>query len=111
MAENIQTCKNIDFYTPFVWFCLVLRHEICLISIQFGGVASDKTQRMDFLILFKAFDCSGCRSTWVMACLPESFKLGFGWRVRGFTLALGLTLILLIRSAVLLQKAGELKYF
>ena len=91
----------------------MLRHEICLISIQFGGVASDKTQRMDFLILFKAFDCSGCRCTWVMASLPESFKLGFGWSVRGFTLALGLTLILLMRSAVLLQKAGEFlkKYF
>ena len=68
-----------------MWFCPELRHEICLISIRFGGVASDKTQRMDFLILFKAFDCSGCRCTWVMACLPESFKLGFGWRVRGFT--------------------------
>ena len=85
----------------------MLRHEICLISIQFVGVASDRTQRMDFLNLFEAFDCSGCRCTWVMACLPESFKLGFGWRVRGFTLALGLTLILLMRSAVLLQKAGE----
>ena len=33
----------------------VLRHEICLISVQFGGVASDKTQRMDFLILFRLF--------------------------------------------------------
>ena len=89
----------------------MLRHEICLLSIRFVGVASDKTQRMDFLNLFKAFDCSGCHCMWVMACLPESFKLGFGWRVWGFTLALGLTLIFLMHSAVLLQKAGELKYF
>ena len=60
----------------------MLRHEICLISIRFGGVASDKTQRMDFLFYLRPSIVPGAVAlgSWPVCLRASNWVLdgGFG---------------------------------